>query len=68
MTAKDASIEKLNSRITQLVADNLEVSTLREKVESLEEKVNKSESNLKKANALNESIEERVRGRGQIRN
>ncbi|KAL4586517.1 hypothetical protein LXL04_011153 [Taraxacum kok-saghyz] len=61
LTAKDASIEKLNSRITQLVADNLEVSTLREKVESLEEKVNKSESNLKKANATNESIEERVR-------
>nr|KAJ0211051.1 hypothetical protein LSAT_V11C400165500 [Lactuca sativa] len=61
LNTKDASIEKLNSRITQLVADNLEVSTLREKLKSLEEKVNESESNLKKANSTNESIQERVR-------
>ncbi|KAI3692256.1 hypothetical protein L6452_32070 [Arctium lappa] len=61
LNSKDSSIEKLNSRITQLVADNLEVSTLREKVKSLEEKVKESESNLKKANASNESIQERVR-------
>nr|XP_043627008.1 WPP domain-interacting tail-anchored protein 2-like isoform X2 [Erigeron canadensis] len=60
LNAKDASIEKLNSRITQLVADNLEVSSLREKVKVLEEKVNESESNLRKANASNDSIEERV--------
>ncbi|CAI9278715.1 unnamed protein product [Lactuca saligna] len=61
LNTKDASIEKLNSRITQLVADNLEVSTLREKLKSLEEKVNESESNLKNANSTNESIQERVR-------
>lgn len=61
LNTKDASIEKLNSRITQLVADNLEVTTLRENVKSLEEKLNESESNLKKANATNESIQERVR-------
>ncbi|KAK1425545.1 hypothetical protein QVD17_20899 [Tagetes erecta] len=61
LSSKDASIEKLNSRITQLVADNLEVSTLREKVKSLEEKVNESESNLKKANESNELFQDRVR-------
>ncbi|XP_071735705.1 WPP domain-interacting tail-anchored protein 2-like isoform X2 [Rutidosis leptorrhynchoides] len=61
LNAKDASIEKLNSRITQLVADNLKVSTLREKVNLLEEKVNESESNLRKAYASNESIQEQVR-------
>ncbi|KAI7754356.1 hypothetical protein M8C21_006044 [Ambrosia artemisiifolia] len=61
LNSKDASIEKLNSRITQLVADNLEVSVLREKVKSLEEKVNESESNLKKANESNELFQDRVR-------
>ncbi|KAI3744257.1 hypothetical protein L1987_57334 [Smallanthus sonchifolius] len=61
LNSKDASIEKLNSRITQLVADNLEVSVLREKVKSLEEKVNESESNLKKANESIESFQDRVR-------
>ncbi|XP_035840903.1 WPP domain-interacting tail-anchored protein 2-like isoform X1 [Helianthus annuus] len=61
LNSKDASIEKLNSRITQLVADNLEVSVLREKVKSLEEKVNESESNLKKANESNELFQDRLR-------
>ncbi|KAD4982986.1 hypothetical protein E3N88_19657 [Mikania micrantha] len=61
LNSKDASIEKLNSRITQLVADNLEVSILRESVKLLEEKVNESESNLKKANESNELFQDRVR-------
>lgn len=61
LNSKDASIEKLNSRITQLVADNLEVSTLREKVKTLEEKVNESESNLKKANESYDLLQNRVR-------
>ncbi|XP_076946783.1 WPP domain-interacting tail-anchored protein 2-like [Bidens hawaiensis] len=60
LSSKDASIEKLNSRITQLVADNLEVSVLREKAKSLEEKVNESESNLKKANESNYLFQDRV--------
>lgn len=60
LNTKDASIEKLNSRITQLVGDNLEVSTLREKVKLIEEKVNESESKLQKANTSNESFQERV--------
>ncbi|KAI3796235.1 hypothetical protein L1987_38902 [Smallanthus sonchifolius] len=61
LNSKDTSIEKLNSRITQLVADNLEVSVLHEKVKSLEEKVNESESSLKKANESIELFQDRVR-------
>ncbi|KAL8227672.1 hypothetical protein R6Q57_015256 [Mikania cordata] len=61
LNSKDASIEKLNSRITQLVADNLEVSVLRERVKLLEEKVNESESNLKKAKDSNQLFQDRVR-------
>nr|GEY15218.1 WPP domain-interacting tail-anchored protein 2 [Tanacetum cinerariifolium] len=60
LNTKDASIEKLNSRITQLVADNLEVSTLRGKVKLLEEKINISKTNLRKANTANDSLQERV--------
>ncbi|GKE24721.1 WPP domain-interacting tail-anchored protein 2 [Tanacetum coccineum] len=48
LNTKDASIEKLNSRITQLVADNLEINLAGKVPKLLEEKINISETNFSK--------------------
>ncbi|KAL0327079.1 UNVERIFIED_CONTAM: WPP domain-interacting tail-anchored protein 2 [Sesamum angustifolium] len=61
LNAKETSIEKLNCRITELVADNAEVTGLREKVQMLEEKLKRTESKLEKANSSNEMSQQQLK-------
>ncbi|XP_022881876.1 WPP domain-interacting tail-anchored protein 2-like isoform X2 [Olea europaea var. sylvestris] len=52
---KEFAIGKLNSSISQLIADNSEVTHVREQFNMLGEKLNETESQLKKANASSET-------------
>ncbi|OIT26381.1 PREDICTED: WPP domain-interacting tail-anchored protein 2 [Nicotiana attenuata] len=61
VNAKDITIENLNSSIKQLTAENAEVSSLRDRLKILEDKLKESESKLLKANELNEVSEERLK-------
>ncbi|KAL0372546.1 UNVERIFIED_CONTAM: WPP domain-interacting tail-anchored protein 2 [Sesamum calycinum] len=61
LNAKETSIEKLNCRITELVADNAEVTGLREKVQMLEEKLKRTESKLEEANSSNEMSQQQLK-------
>ncbi|KAL0408782.1 UNVERIFIED_CONTAM: WPP domain-interacting tail-anchored protein 2 [Sesamum radiatum] len=61
LNVKETSIEKLNCRITELVADNAEVTGLREKVQMLEEKLKITESKLDEANSSNEMSQQQLK-------
>ncbi|XP_009611110.1 WPP domain-interacting tail-anchored protein 2-like [Nicotiana tabacum] len=61
VNAKDITIQNLNSSIKQLTAENAEVSSLRDRLKILEDKLKESESKLLKANELNEVSEERLK-------
>ncbi|KAL2233476.1 UNVERIFIED_CONTAM: WPP domain-interacting tail-anchored protein 2 [Sesamum indicum] len=61
LNVKETSIEKLNCRITELVADNAEVTGLREKVQMLEEKLKITESKLEEANSSNEMSQHQLK-------
>ncbi|KAL8533536.1 hypothetical protein ACS0TY_009802 [Phlomoides rotata] len=54
LNEKETSIQRLNSTVEQLITDNAKVSSLRERVQMLEEKLSKSESQLVEANAFGE--------------
>ncbi|CAA2977479.1 Hypothetical predicted protein [Olea europaea subsp. europaea] len=58
---KEIAIGKLNSSISQLIADNSEVTHLREQVKMLEEKLNGTESQLKEANASSEANQQKLK-------
>ncbi|CAI9785322.1 unnamed protein product [Fraxinus pennsylvanica] len=58
---KEIAIGKLNSSISQLIADNSEVTRVREQVKMLEEKLNKTESLLKEANASSETSQQKLK-------
>ncbi|CAN4124678.1 unnamed protein product [Withania somnifera] len=61
INAKDITIQNLNSCNKQLAAENTEVSSLRDRLKLLEDKLKESESKLLKANKLNEVSEERLK-------
>ncbi|KAK4423650.1 WPP domain-interacting tail-anchored protein 2 [Sesamum alatum] len=61
LNVKETSIEKLNCRVAELVADNAEVTGLREKVRTLEEKLKITESKLEEANACNETSRQQLK-------
>lgn len=61
INAKDITIQNLNSCNKQLAAENTEVSSLRDRLELLEDKLKESKSKLLKANELNEVSEERLK-------
>lgn len=54
LNSKDASIERLDSNVASLLADNAEVTCLRNKVQVLEGKLNETESRLKEADLSSE--------------
>ncbi|CAI9756134.1 unnamed protein product [Fraxinus pennsylvanica] len=58
---KEFAIGKLNSSISHLIADNSEVTHLREHVKMLEKKLNKTESQLKEANASSETSQQKLK-------
>ncbi|GFZ18351.1 WPP domain-interacting protein 2 [Actinidia rufa] len=58
---KETALKKTESRIAELITDNSEVCTLREKVKLLEKQHEESDSKLKNANASNEEKEEQHR-------
>lgn len=61
INAKDITIQNLNSCNKQLAAENTEVSSLKDRLKLLEDKLKESESKLLKANELNEVSEERLK-------
>ncbi|GER40601.1 WPP domain-interacting protein 2 [Striga asiatica] len=58
--AKDLLIEKLNTNISSLAADNAKVEDLREKVRYLEEKLKKTESKLEEVETINETSQKQL--------
>lgn len=61
LNEKQVSIQKLNSSIVQLVADNATVESLREEVRMLEQKLGETESKLMDANASCEASQEKLK-------
>ncbi|CAK9157252.1 unnamed protein product [Ilex paraguariensis] len=61
LKAKETIVQKLNSSNAQLIADNSEVSALKEKVTLLEAQLRESESQLKKANGVIEVTQDQLR-------
>ncbi|GFY88861.1 WPP domain-interacting protein 2 [Actinidia rufa] len=61
LKGKETVLKKTESRIAELITDNSEVCTLREKVKFLEQQLEESDSNLKIAKASNEEKEEQLR-------
>nr|GMD15213.1 WPP domain-interacting tail-anchored protein 2 [Ipomoea batatas] len=61
LNAKDIAIRKLNESIAQLNAENSEVLSLKQNVETLEQKLSGSESQLMKANASIEENREQIK-------
>ncbi|KAL2519212.1 WPP domain-interacting tail-anchored protein 2 [Abeliophyllum distichum] len=55
---KEIAIGKLNRSVSQLIADNSEVTHLREQVKMLEEKLNETESQLNEANTSSETSQQ----------
>ncbi|XP_011077848.1 WPP domain-interacting tail-anchored protein 2 isoform X2 [Sesamum indicum] len=61
LNEKEALIEKLNSSIVQLVADNAEVTGLRERVQMLEQRLSRTELELIEASVACETSEQQLR-------
>ncbi|KAL2490605.1 WPP domain-interacting tail-anchored protein 2 [Abeliophyllum distichum] len=58
---RQIAIGKLNRSISQLIANNSELSHLREQVKMLEEKLNETESQLNEANASSETSQQKLK-------
>ncbi|XAR65334.1 hypothetical protein NMG60_11009422 [Bertholletia excelsa] len=58
---REIALEKLENSIAELITDNSEVCTLREKVELLEEQLKESDTQLKNVNCSNEAKEQQLR-------
>ncbi|KAL0463687.1 UNVERIFIED_CONTAM: WPP domain-interacting tail-anchored protein 2 [Sesamum latifolium] len=61
LNEKETLIQKLNSSILQLVADNAEVTGLRERVQMLEQRLSRTESELMEASVACETSEQQLR-------
>ncbi|KAL0424840.1 UNVERIFIED_CONTAM: WPP domain-interacting tail-anchored protein 2 [Sesamum radiatum] len=61
LNEKETLIQKLNSSIVQLVADNAEVTGLRERVQMLEQRLSRTESELMEAGVACETSERQLR-------
>ncbi|KAA8532832.1 hypothetical protein F0562_033051 [Nyssa sinensis] len=58
---KETDLQKLESRIAELITDNSKVCALREEVKMLEEQLKDSEFRLRNANASNEASQDQLR-------
>ncbi|KAH6807207.1 hypothetical protein C2S51_028315 [Perilla frutescens var. frutescens] len=61
LNEKGALVQKLNCSVAQLTEDNAEVKALRERVQTLEEKLTQTESRLAEANATSERSNQELR-------
>lgn len=61
LNSKDVSIQRLDSNVATLLADNAEATCLRNKVQILEGKLNETESRLKEADLSNEMSQQKLK-------
>ncbi|KAK4430129.1 WPP domain-interacting tail-anchored protein 2 [Sesamum alatum] len=61
LNEKETLIQKLNSSIAHLVADNAEVTGLRERVQMLEERLSRTESELMEVSVARETSQQQLR-------
>lgn len=61
LNSKEVSIQRLDSNVATLLADNAEATHLRNRVQILEVKLNETESRLKEADISNEMIQQKLK-------
>ncbi|XP_073143553.1 WPP domain-interacting tail-anchored protein 2 [Henckelia pumila] len=61
LNSKEVSIQRLDSDVATLLADNAEVTRLRNRVQILEGKLNETESRLKEADLSNETSQQKLK-------